>query len=66
MQLIPITKAYRRGYDRVAWDVDDMGVVRAGRLSREEKIDAVLKMVRADVFPPDKIPGMPAARYQGC
>ena len=29
MQLIPITKAYRKGYEGIEWDVDDMGVVRA-------------------------------------
>jgi hypothetical protein len=75
MQLIPITKAYRKGYEGIKWDVDDWGVVKAvGKPIQQEweKYGSgyVYQFPRADkesVLPRlDKIPGMPAARYWGC
>jgi hypothetical protein len=94
MQLIPITKAYRKGYEGIRWDVDDWGVVKA------VKVPATMDATKANrkygeaygvdwEYPPfpdgkmlmrgtgasngplplyrvDRIPGMPASRYQGC
>ena len=66
MQLIPITKAYRKGYDRVAWDVDDMGVVRSVPEVRITMRDGSPFKLPENWGNLSKIPGMPAARYWGC
>jgi hypothetical protein len=81
MQLIPITKAYREGYEGIRWDVDDWGVVKAVPERVRGKAASILysKSLRDDPtcpasglsqimkdVPLDKIPGMPAARYWGC
>jgi hypothetical protein len=68
MQLIPITKAYREGYEGIRWDVDDWGVVKA------VKVPATMDATKAnrkygEAYGVDweyRIPGMPASRYQGC
>ena len=63
MQLIPITKAYRKGYEGIEWDVDDLGVVRA-----VPEVRVTMRDGSPFKLPENwgKIPGMPAARYWGC
>jgi hypothetical protein len=72
MQLIPITKAYRAGYEGIRWDVDDWGVVKAvkeGPITSPKVLRPDDLITSSDTgwwLRMDKIPGMPASRYQGC
>jgi hypothetical protein len=63
MKLIPISKAYRAGYEGIRWDVDDWGVVKA-----VPEVRVTMRDGSPVVLPENwgKIPGMPASRYQGC
>lgn len=59
MKLIPISREYHRGYEKVRWDVDDLGVV------------VPVKDVRGDLEPCTKVYPpvgwvLPKCNYQGC
>jgi hypothetical protein len=56
MKVIPITREYRRGYDRIEWDVDDLGVVRA----EPRPTEPCTKVYPAVAWV------IPKCNYQGC
>jgi hypothetical protein len=62
MQLIPITRAYREGWEGIRWDVDDLGVVKA--VPDHVEFPPITRFIPVEWA--GRIPGMPASRYQGC